>query len=232
MQTTRLLVFIPVWKRPEITEICFMGIERLRNSGLFPIEALAVISEDSMIELCEKYSILWTMHVNQPLGEKKNHGLREALNLDWDYLIELGSDDLLKTEYLERFKNHIGQDVFGIDHFTFLNSEDGSCRNYKTKNNFGLGRAISRKVVNKIGNLWKPVATKSMDNYSMFLMASKGFLMKRMFSDTPLGIDIKSETNIWPFNYLMGKEASLEDTLTGLSEKEVSAIKNLICVTV
>src|SRR6478752_4031551 len=100
MQRHRLLVFLAVWKRPEITEICFMGIDRLRKTGLFPIEAFAVISEESMIPLCEKYNIDYCFYKNEPLGEKKNFGLTEAYKKEWDYLVEIGSDDLLKNEYL------------------------------------------------------------------------------------------------------------------------------------
>ena len=79
----RLMIFLAVWKRPEITEICFMGINRLRKSGLFPIEAMAVISEESMKPLCKKYGIDYVMYKNEPLGEKKNYGLREAMKKDF-----------------------------------------------------------------------------------------------------------------------------------------------------
>lgn len=144
----RLLVFLAVWKRPEITEICFMGIDRLRKNSRFPIEALAVISEESMIQLCEKYNIRWTFYKNDPVGEKKNHGLNEAMKFEWDYLLEIGSDDLVKDELLELYAPFFGKyDLFGTKDAVIINSADGMCRRLKSDTTYGLGRCISRKAL-------------------------------------------------------------------------------------
>lgn len=150
MSLPKLLIFLAVWRRPEITEICFMGIDRLRRSGLFPIEALAVISEDSMIPLCKKYSIDFCMYKNLPLGEKKNYGLSVAMGKSgWDYLLEIGSDDVLKNEILELYKplTEQGIDFFGIKHFYYLNSETGECRRLQSDTTYGAARCISRKAI-------------------------------------------------------------------------------------
>lgn len=127
-----------------------MGIDRLRRSGRFPIKALAVISEESMILLCKKYDIGWTFYKNDPLGEKKNHGLVEAMKLEWDYLIELGSDDLLFNGILDLYAPYFGvQDMFGMKATYYINSETGDCRELKTDTSFGMGRAIRRQVIEK-----------------------------------------------------------------------------------
>lgn len=234
MQTPKLLIYLAVWKRPEITEICFMGIHRLRKSGLFPIEAFAVISEESMIPLCEKYGIGYCFYKNDPVGEKKNFGLTEAYKREWDYMIEIGSDDLLRTEYLEAMAPYFGKhDLLGIGHVVYINSEDGACRRYQTKTSFGCGRAISRAAINKVGTkLWADRLNKGMDNNSMFFLARHGVLEKKVISSEPLAIDIKGPDNIWPFNYLIGVHYELEDALKGLSEEETNAIRSLINVTV
>lgn len=230
MPTYRLLVFLAVWRRPEITEICFMGICRLRESGLFPIEALAVISEESMIPLCEKYGIRWCMTENSPLGAKKNFGLKEAYKLEWDYLVEIGSDDLLKTEYLTTIAPYLGKHpVVTIRNIVFLNSEDGECRMYNKGTTYGIGRAISRKVLDKVGpTLWPDIINKGLDNSSTFFMARHGFLEKRVRTEEPIGIDIKSDVNIWKFNYLLGSDYSFEKAMEGLSEREKTAIRCLV----
>ncbi len=146
----RVLVFLAVWKRPEITEICFMGIDRLRNNSRLPIEALAVISEESMIGLCEKYNIKWCFHSNEPLGRKKNFGLDVAMTLEWDYLIEIGSDDLVKDELLEKYEPYMGKyEMFGTKDSSIIDSKTGNCRRLASDTPFGLGRCISRKVLEK-----------------------------------------------------------------------------------
>lgn len=142
----RILVFLAVWKRPEITEICFVGLNRLKRR--FPIETLAVISEETMIPLCEKYGIRWVFYKNEPVGEKKNYGLNEAMKLEWDYLLEIGSDDLVKDELIELYSNYFGKyEYFGTKDAIIIDSETGKCRRLKSDTTYGLGRCISRKVI-------------------------------------------------------------------------------------
>jgi len=228
MQTPKLLIFLAVWKRPEITEICFMGIDRLRKTGLFPIEAFAVISEESMIPLCEKYTIDYCFYKNDPLGEKKNFGLSEAYKKDFDYLIEIGSDDLLKDEYLIEIAKYLPADLLTINNFAYLNSEDGECRMYKSKTSFGIGRVISRKALDKVGTrIWSDRLNKGMDNNSTFFFARHGVLERRIKTSEPLAIDIKSVENIWPFNYLNGVYIDADEVMKGLSEQEIESIKSL-----
>lgn len=145
----KVLIFLAAWKRPEITEICFMGLNRLKKTRFAP-EAFCVISEESMIPLCEQYGIKWVMHENFPLGAKKNFGLSEALKLEWDYLIEIGSDDLVKNELLELYEKYFGKyDCFGTKSTIVINSFDGECIHLKSDTPYGLGRAISRKAIEK-----------------------------------------------------------------------------------
>ena len=144
----KVLVFLAVWKRPEITEICFMGINRLIKNSRLPVEAFAVISEESMIPLCNKYNIKWTFYKNDPLGEKKNHALNEAMKLEWDYLLEIGSDDLVKDELVELYAPYFGKyDLFGTKDAVIINSADGMCRRLKSDTTYGLGRCMSRKAL-------------------------------------------------------------------------------------
>lgn len=146
----KLLIFLAVWKRPEITEICFMGLGRLRKKSRLPIECFAVISEKSMIPLCNKYDIKYTFYKNDPLGEKKNHGLTEAMKLKWDYIIEIGSDDLVKDELLEKYENYFGKyEMFGTKDSVIIDSVTGKCRRLTSDTPYGLGRCISREVIEK-----------------------------------------------------------------------------------
>lgn len=231
MQPIKLLIFLPVWKRPEITEICFMGVNRLRKSGLFPIEAFAVISEESMIPLCQKYDVKYCFYKNEPLGEKKNYGLSQAMKLEWDYLIEIGSDDVLFDSYLTAITPYLGtHDLIGICHVIHINSEDLACKRINTYSPFGQGRAIARKVIEKLGKLWPDKNNKGQDNYSYWRMVNAGFIPVQVRSDKPLGIDIKSEVNLWPFNYFVGVDYPLEDALSELSECERDAINNCYAV--
>lgn len=145
----KVLIYLAAWRRPEITEICFKGINRLRSR--LPLEALCVISEHSMIALCERYGIRWTFFENNPLGAKKNHGLNEAMKLDWDYLIEIGSDDLLKNEVIDLYQPYFGRaEYFGMKKLVYLDTTTGACRYYNSDTIFGLGRCMSRAMLERV----------------------------------------------------------------------------------
>lgn len=222
----KILIYTAVWKRPEITEICFLGIKRLQKLATWNIQAFAVISEESMIPLCEKYGVEWCMTANHPLGAKKNYGVKQALKNDFDYMIEIGSDDLLKNEILDVYK--WDAPVLGLDSAIHLNTKTGSCRILSSMSSlFGGGRALSREVL-EAGDLWHDKKSSGLDKNSHFNVSRRGFLGKRVKTDFPLIVDLKSEVNIWKYNAQVGKRYSLDDALKGLSEEEKNAIECLI----
>ena len=148
----KLKLFLAVWKRPEITELCFLGIQRLKTHPSFDISAFAVISEVDMIGLCEKYDIDWIITENLPLGKKKNFGLRQLSYYDFDFMMEIGSDDLvtnnLLTQYLPYFEKY---DFFGISDVAYIESENGECRRLiADKTTYGAGRVISKDLLEKM----------------------------------------------------------------------------------
>src|SRR5688572_16188481 len=222
----RLLLFLAVWGRPKITEICFMGIKRLQKVPGFRVEAFAVISEESMIPLCDKYAIEWCMHDNLPLGKKKNYGLSQAMKKDFDYLIEIGSDDILKDEFLSLY--NWDRDVFALADFVMMNTADGECRRLTRHHAYyGVGRAISKKALLEVQEIWNDKLNKGLDNNSTMTLARKGFFEKRVTCEDPVAMDLKSEVNIWPFEK-RGFEYSLEKALNGLSQEEINAIQCLV----
>lgn len=231
MQRSKLLFFLAVWKRPEITEICFMGLNRLARTGLHDLQFVAVISEETMKPLCKKYGIDYVIHKNEPLGEKKNVGLTYAMQKDFDFMVEIGSDDLLKNEFLELypFTSH----VYGLRDFIVMNSEDGECRRLTDRDaRYGVGRAVSKESLKSclcadgMYRLWNDKIGKGLDNNSTWALAKRGFLEKRIKCDEPLAIDIKSETNIWPFAKT-GIEYPFEKAVDGLSPDEITALQSL-----
>lgn len=206
-----------------------MGLQRLKKA--FNIPAFAVISETSMIPLCKKYVIDWCMHENSPLGAKKNFGLKDLLEKRFDFMIELGSDDLLKNELFEHYK--FDSHVVSLNDFIVMNSEDGECRRITARDcPFGLGRAISRQAVEAMilpdGNMkmWTPERNGGLDMNSRMRLSLSGFTEKRITTDEPFAIDIKSEVNINPFSK-MGTIYEYDKAISGLSDEEVTALKSL-----
>lgn len=231
MQNIKLLFFLAVWKRPEITEICFMGLDRLRRESGFDCQSLAVISEESMIPLCEKWGINWCFHDNEPLSAKKNFGIEQAKKLDFDYLVELGSDDLIKTELLQLYRPHMesGVSMLGTNWFGFINTKTGEARVFQKGifATFGVGRAFHRSVIEKHSPLWPEKLNKGLDNASHFALARKGVFSKKVMVNKPLAVDLKSDVNIWSFDSIQGGNISFDEAVEGLSAEEINAIKAL-----
>lgn len=234
MQTrTKILIYLAVWKRPEITEMCFAGIERLKTHPDFDIDALAVISEESMIPLCEKYGVHYVEHENSPLGKKKNFGLQAARYFKFDFLMEIGSDDLVLNELLDVYKKFmVKYDFFGVRDAAFICSETGACRRVIGPTKYGAGRMISRAALDKIDfKLWKDNIERGLDNRSEVEMHKVGFRYWQIPpSEMPLVVDVKSDVNLWKFDHLTGQDYDMNLILEKLSTKEVKLLKQCLAV--
>lgn len=228
----KLLIYLALWKRPQITELCFKGINRLRQHPDFEIQVLAVASEPEMLTLCEKYNVLVVTHSNEPLGKKKNFGLQAARGLQFDYMMEIGSDTLVLNELLDEYKNNlIGlHHFFGIGDCAFICSETQACRRVGGASTYGGGRMISRAALEAMDfKIWPDALNRGLDNASVFKLAREGGFWYRQLKPgaVPLVFDIKSEENIWKFNHLHGVEYDVNKLLERLSAEEVSTIKEM-----
>ena len=135
-----------------------------------------------------------------PLGKKKNAGLIAAQQIDFDYLMEIGSDDLVTNELLNQYLDYCGKyDFFGISDAAYIESETGYCRRLTTNNStYGAGRMISRKVLEAMNwKLWDDKLNRGLDNNSVRAIQSKGFeYVKVQPMEKPGIIDVKSNENI------------------------------------
>lgn len=230
MQTskTKLLIYLAVWQRPYITKICFNGIIRLRNHPDYDIEVLAVISEESMIPICEQYAVKWVMYKNDPLGEKKNFGLQYAKNFEFDYMMEIGSDDLITNELLTHYLPYLKYGFIGVKDVAYINTETGECRRLQSKSTYGAGRIISRKILEQCGwKLWRDRLNKGLDNDSLLNLATKKIKYTQVPAmEVPGVIDLKSDVNIWKFNYFIGQPYEVDDIFSRLSETEIDMIES------
>lgn len=231
----KLLIYLALWKRPQITELCFKGLNRLRHHPDFDIQVLAVVSEPEMLTLCDKYNVIAVTHSNTPLGRKKNFGLQAARALQFDYMMEIGSDTLVLNELLDEYK----KDFIGVHHFfgigdcAFIDSETRACRRVGGASTYGGGRMISRHALEVMDfKIWPDGLNRGLDNASVFKLAREGgFWYKQLKpGQVPLVFDVKSQDNIWPFNHLIGCEYDVNRLLDRISIEEVNAIKELWAV--
>lgn len=158
MDSIKILVFIPVWKRPHIFKLCMKGLARLnKNAKDIYLEPFCVVSEDWAEQYCLDKGIKYCWVENSPLGRKMNYGFGDAMKEDFDYLMQINSDTLLADELLEIYrpwfenKTHL----FGIDKVHFVDSNAKASRRAKlvdyTLTICGAGKCLERKFLENYG---------------------------------------------------------------------------------
>lgn len=215
------LFLIPIWKRPEITEIC------LRNLQYFEQSILAIVSRTDDAELCYRLNVPYCWYPNEYLGAKWNHGLSIAKSKDWDYIVTLGSDDIVKASLFDFYKSE--EDILITDKIHFIEMATGKAT-LTTRCRVGAGRRISRKVIEVCNyKLWTPEKNRSLD------MDSNGTIMKAGFPciekrTDPHIVGLKSDVNIWTYQHLemRGLNMRLEETLIGVPEETQAMIRQLL----
>lgn len=210
---TNVLSLTTCWKRPDVTELMFMGLERLKEYADFDITSLVVLSPedphfDELQDLCVKYDHYVTTHKNRTLGQKKNHGLQQAKGFDFDYLMDIDSDNIASNALMDKYAELIeqGNKFFGVTNHYIADKVTDKCYffpGYKPDIPWGL-RMIHRNLLDE--PIWPDDKMAGMD------MASQEKI-KELYGVQPTGvdvgpqvIDIKTRTNLhlaFQFNGMM-----------------------------
>lgn len=222
----KVLVYTPVYLRASVTRIYVAGLQRLKNRR--NIDVLCVVSpgDDENKKILKEAKIKTVEAPNSPLGRKKNIGLAHAKKIaGWDYLLELNSDDVIKDELLEIYDPYMnnGEKFIGIQNFIFYDLISQKAKELNRPTMYGIGRAYRRDIIPDI--MWPNDKDRGMDNYSECVLKSKGIEPKRITTDKPLAIDFKSDFNLWGYESRPGKEISIDDALSTLSDTEKKLIR-------
>src|SRR5665648_107754 len=90
----KILLYVPCWHRPEILALFIRNMKANLPDYAELIPYFVISPEDEyfsdLINLTQGYNR--ALIKNEPFGHKKNEGLNRALQLEWDYLMELNSD--------------------------------------------------------------------------------------------------------------------------------------------
>lgn len=241
-----IVIHIPVWKRPEILEICKAGLNRIcEELPSHEIRCVFIDSpEDETRNRLDVSTAEWPfLHyeaLNSPLSNKLNYGMYKIKGLNPDAVIFLGSDNILSTSYL---KECIGLLKQGFD---FIGSQDLHILDSRTKEliyfpgysgqraglTLGAGRCFYKRLLDAVGWMpWPNGLEKYMDNGMSEKLAGikykKAIIQGRKRQTWVL--DIKSDTNISPMptagrGYIA---RDWEKWKRNLSDKEIELIEKL-----
>lgn len=158
----RLGVLTCVWKRHEIYEIYIDFIKRISKIKGLEVVPLSICSESNSVWLSANNDIEFSVFQNQPLASKWSHGMNVMKGMNVDYVLCLGSDDVMCNDtiklYLEKMNQ--GIDFIGLKDL-YIYSQDldrlvywGGYQGCRDGESSGLGRCLSKKLLDKLD--WNP----------------------------------------------------------------------------
>lgn len=188
----RVLIFFAVHGRLPILKVCLAGIERLKKNKEIEFSSLAVCSTKQEASILRKHGCHVVITENTPLGRKKNTGLREALKLEWDYLMELGSDDLIHESLLDAYVSlmHAGVDFFGVKNVMFYDTESKQVAQWENGFPIGAGRMIRRGVLEGVKNKVRVKITKHFASPNMLGIPGKEMLLPNQIATDLIGSNV------------------------------------------
>ena len=200
----KILIMTPFWKRPEIVREYVRSLVRLPGHTL-----LAILStEDPHYDFTWKVLPFYTNICevsNSPLGRKKNGGVRCALNLEWDYLMELNSDSILNPAIFDLYKPYMEKEVpfFGLKDLyvtDYATKESLFIKDYNSGMTYGAGRMMHRSIVED--KMWTDELQCGMDDNCRGKLAKRGIKDVPVHSDVPMLVDLKTNTTLSHFKIL------------------------------
>jgi hypothetical protein len=148
--------------------------------------------------IAESFGLKCAKFPNDPLGSKMNLSLRYAWQQsEYNYLMQLGSDDLMMDEGVLFTTAYMrqGVEIFGFTGTYIIEYETLKCKIHEGSTVWGSGRFIHSRIVNDLKcKLWTSTINKGLDNDSRARIASN-CRAKPMQLKTPKPciIDIKTK---------------------------------------
>jgi hypothetical protein len=231
-----IITFTPVWQRREIFEICLKGIDRLKKHApeRFNIRPFFIVSENWAAKLLMKKGYDFIFWQNTPLGAKKNAGLSYILeNYKFDYILEIGSDDLITNNYLDIAEEYLQANIAQVwpSNCWFIDTITGNVHHYEATKIIGLGRFIScsaLKVATKRLKLWNDEGHRGMDTFSWNQLKHANIYGQQIPTNNAVfTLDIKSKINVNPASKFSAHKTTPETILEYFPNEAADISKQL-----
>lgn len=206
---------IPVWRRPEILNICIQRFLAIKCPYADTEPVFIISKEDPEFDLNYQLvrSYKYLIYKNAPLGEKKNAGLRFCRNFEWDYFMDLNSDNVFTPLMWHYYKPYFDSntDFFGLanGHYFYHLRTDTVLRvtdyayNEEGPVIWNGGRMIRRAVIDTVGDLWRDDHHTGMDGMSHYNITQAGFRPSYVNAGTlPLMMNLISNITLTPIEML------------------------------
>lgn len=204
---TKVLIFLPVWGRFSETKLTYKGVHRIQKilkEENIDSQVLIVSSEKEHTDLAIKEGFLVVECENFPISDKHNCGLQYAISLEWDYLLQMGSNNLLSNIYIRFIAAAIRENykMFGGRLFYNILPCRTKMTHFKTKAPYklsGVGRGIRRDLIEnrlKVGPVWDNNLNKGLDKSSRENLAKNEDIVAITTTSPPSIVDIRTGNDI------------------------------------
>jgi len=193
----RIALHIPVWKRLDLTRACYEGLKRnikeFQELGFDLIPYIAY-SEKAHGALADEYGWKKKWIKNDRLGTK-NQALYEWMKKDeWEWFMQLGSDDFLLPGGAEVIVENMAQYKFACFDSLFFFQKDTRLGTELKGYRCGAGRYIHRSIVDRVDLMWND-RVKGCDGYSAGRVHTLTGERLRTMKGTYIA-DVKSDINV------------------------------------
>lgn len=202
-----------VWGREFIFQLFAKGITHLiKSTPEIDFEVIIAGSEKEKSKtMVENWGFKYIEIPNEPLASKHNATTLLAGKLNCDYVLCLGSDDIIHPDLMKSYIKYMkkGFDYIGVLDFYFYDTITKKCSYWggyrderRKKHTCGAGRLISKRLLT-LWN-WKPWEIKDskvLDNSMQTKLKSTPHSIRTFYlkDENVFGLDIKSSTNMTPF---------------------------------
>ena len=215
-----------MWQRESVFRVFAQSMQRLKKYNILP---LIVGSEGIKSKsLAKEYELAYIEYPNEPLGAKFNTGMKVLRGMD--YVMILGSDDIISDSYMELFLEgmNLGYDLIGtLDAYYYLpqKNELGYWKGYEVKQRLGetigMGRTLSKRILDRVK--WQPWGAdlnRGLDGSMMSKIRKlKPRQLKIKMTDSDIfGVDIKTAQNITPYSCFKNLQHISVDQIKKLPE--------------
>ena len=202
------------YMRPRILRLWCAGVQRLRREIGYHFPAVVVSEEEDQL-ICQQNNIKHIYQQNEPVSEKFNTACRYAQTQNVDYVVIIGSDDIVSTDTMNRLWDEMdtGYDVIGITNVYFYAATGphmGQMLQLKGTRMLGTCKCVNKRVLDKIG--WRPWIKKK--NWGLDSVASKAIVPHtdtwKQISEVKV-FDCKSRVNMNKYSHFHLRLGSKED---------------------
>ena len=218
--------------RPKVFKLFCASMKRLRTQvGIdFPVVCVSGIEDR---KTCDEYGIGHVVQANKPVSRKFDTACKYMKQLQLDYIMVLGSDDILSTSLLKSLISEMnkGISLIGIKELYFYGTEKqfkGKLLYIRLTTLAGVCRTIHRSILDKVD--WMPWnADKNWGMDSLSMKRIRPYVTTQSVVEG-IVVDVKSECNLNHFSYWQSKvkeptpAKAFYDTL---SDEELEILKSI-----